>query len=130
MSRHSRSARQTLEAVRLEALSSGRRVKAAGPSIADIGRGCHLVSMVDEHEQTRDDEWQTALYEASYRYSVALKELHKANPWPDSPVLSQAINTLGSELWDRCFSVTEITSAFQEAAADLPRYAAGEEVRP
>lgn len=86
--------------------------------------------MADEHEQAARDDWQTALYEASYRYSLALKELHKTNPWPDNPVLAQAINTLGTELWDCSFDVTEIASAFLEAAADLPRFAAGDEVRP
>ncbi len=85
--------------------------------------------MTDQHEQATRDEWQTALYEASYRYSLALKELHKTNPWPDNPVLAQAINTLGTELWDRFFSVSEIATEFREAAADLPRYAAGDEVR-
>jgi hypothetical protein len=86
--------------------------------------------MTSGHEQTAHDNWQTALLEASHRYSLALKELHDTNPWPDVPVLANAINTLGTELWDRCFSVTEITSAFKDAAADLPRYAAGDEVRP
>lgn len=86
--------------------------------------------MADDHKRTASDEWQTALYEASYRYSIALRKLHMTNPWPEKPILIEAINTLGTELWDRCFSVTEIASAFQEAAVDLPRYAAGEEVRP
>jgi hypothetical protein len=86
--------------------------------------------MTSEIEQTAHDDWQTALWEASYRYSLALKELHDTNPWPDIPVLANAINMLGTELWDRCFSVTEITSAFKDAAADLPRYSAGHEVRP
>jgi hypothetical protein len=86
--------------------------------------------MTSEIEQAAHDNWQTALSEASYRYSLALKELHDTNPWPDIPVLANAINTLCNELWDRCFSVTEITSAFEDAAADLPRYSAGHEVRP
>jgi len=85
--------------------------------------------MTNEQEQAERDNWQTALYDASYRYSLAVKELHETNPWPDNPVLAQAINTLCTELWDRSFSVTEITSAFREAAADLPRYATGDEVR-
>ena len=80
--------------------------------------------------QASDDDWQTALYEASNRYAVTLSELNKTNPWPDIPVIGHAINTLGTELWDRCFSVTEIANAFREAADDLPRYAAGDEVRP
>ncbi|KTE19136.1 hypothetical protein ATE67_16590 [Sphingopyxis sp. H050] len=86
--------------------------------------------MNNEHEQAKRDDWQTALYEASYRYSLAVSELHKANPWPDNPVLAQAISTLATDLWDRSFSVTEIISAFREAVANLPPYAAGDEVRP
>jgi hypothetical protein len=80
--------------------------------------------------QDERDAWQARLYEATYRLSVVLKELHDINPWPDRPVLEQAINTLATELWDRCFGVTEIRKAFEEAAADLPRYAAGQEFRP
>ena len=82
-------------------------------------------------DQIAKDQWQTDLYEAVYRLSVSLRELHETNPWPeDHSVLSQAINTLATELWDRCFSVTEIRTAFEEAASDLPRYAAGQETRP
>ena len=88
--------------------------------------------MVDDHEeeQTQNDAWQVALYEASHQYALALKALHNANPWPDFPVVAQAIDTLGTELWDRCFSVAEICAAFEEAAANLPRYASGCELRP
>jgi hypothetical protein len=78
--------------------------------------------------QTRD-EWQARLYEATYNLGVTLRELNDTNPWPEEPVLGPAINTLAAELWDRCFSVTEI-EVFEEAVADLPRYAAGQEVRP
>ena len=102
----------------------------SGFLIADIIGWWHLFWMTDQHEQAARDEWQTALYQASYRYSLAVKELHKTNPWPDNPALAQAINTLATELWDRSFSVTEITSAFRDAATDLPRYAASDEVRP
>ena len=86
--------------------------------------------MTDQLDQAARDEWQTRLYEASYQFSVVLRELNDTNPWPDNPVLRQAINTLATELWDRCFSLTEIRTAFEEAAADLPRYAACQEVRP
>jgi hypothetical protein len=61
--------------------------------------------------------------------SVVLRELNDTNPWPEHPVLEQAINTLATELWDRRFPLTEIRKAFEAAAADLPRYAAGQEVR-
>lgn len=86
--------------------------------------------MTDQPDQAARDEWQTRLYDASYRFGVAMRELNDTNPWPDNPVLAQAINTLATELWDRCFSLTEIRTALEEAAADLPRYAAGQEVRP
>jgi len=76
------------------------------------------------------DEWQARLCEASYRMSVELRALHDTNPWPDQPVLAQAINTLATELWDRSFGLTEIGAAFEAAAADLPRYAVGKENRP
>lgn len=59
-----------------------------------------------------------------------LKESHRHNPWPEQPLLPQAMNYLMTELWDRCFSQNEIFDAFQAAVADMPRYAAGDEVRP
>lgn len=86
--------------------------------------------MTEKPAQEARDEWQTRLYEATYKLSVALRELHDTNRWPNSPVLEQALNTLATELWDRCFPLTEITEALERAAADLPRYAAGQEIRP
>jgi hypothetical protein len=86
--------------------------------------------MSKDQEQAANDAWQTAFHEAAYRFSVALKELHETNPWQETEVLGPAINLLATELWDRCFSLTEITSALSDAAADLPRYTAGEEIRP
>lgn len=86
--------------------------------------------MDQNREQVAKDQWQTALHEAAYRFSVAVKELHETNPWPENEALDQAMNLVATELWDRCFSLTEITSALSDAAADLPRYAAGIEVRP
>jgi hypothetical protein len=86
--------------------------------------------MTDQTDQAARDEWQTRLYEASHTLAETLRELNDSNPWPERPVLGQAINTLATELWDRCFALTEIREAFQAAAADLPRYTAGQEVRP
>jgi len=86
--------------------------------------------MTDEQQQVARDEWQTALYEASYRYSVALKELHQTDPWPDHPVLAIAINTLATELWNRCFRASDISAAFQSAIVGLPAYTAGDYIRP
>ena len=86
--------------------------------------------MTNQPDQAARDEWQTQLYEAAYRFSVSLRKLNDTNPWPENPVLAQAIDTLATELWDRCFSLTEIRTAFEAAAADLPRYTAGQEMRP
>jgi len=85
----------------------------------------------DQRDQRAKDQWQTDLYEAVYRFSVSLRELNNDNPWPRGhPMLAQAMNTLATELWDQSFSVTEIRAALEEAAADLPRYAAGQKTRP
>ena len=86
--------------------------------------------MTDQPDQAAKDAWQTRLYEATYRYSVALRELNDTNPWPELPVLGNALNTLATELWDRCFGLTEIRTALEDAFSDLPRYAAGQEFRP
>ena len=86
--------------------------------------------MIDQPAQDARDAWQTRLYEVVHQLSASLRELHETNPWPDHAVLDQAINTLATELWDRCFSQTEIRTAFENALADLPRYAAGDEIRP
>ena len=67
---------------------------------------------------------------AVYDFATIVKEAHETNPWPDRPILPQAINYLMTELWDRCFSQTEIREAFEAAVSDMPRYAAGDEVRP
>lgn len=84
--------------------------------------------MIDE--QSERDDWQRRLSNAPYDLSVILRELHDTNPWPQHAVLENAMNTLVTELWDRCFSQTEIREAFEKAIADLPRYAAGDEIRP
>jgi hypothetical protein len=86
--------------------------------------------MEQDREQVVKDDWQTALYEAAYRFSVSVKELHETNPWPENGALHQVIDLLATELWDRCFGLTEITSALSDAAEGLPRYAAGEEFGP
>jgi hypothetical protein len=40
------------------------------------------------------------------------------------------INSLSAELWEGCFSATEIAAEFKDAATDMSRYAAGDEVLP
>lgn len=67
---------------------------------------------------------------AVHELGLALKELHQTNPWPDLPLLPRAMNHLMTELWDQGFSQTEIREAFESAVTGLPRYAAGDVVRP
>ncbi len=75
------------------------------------------------------DQWQSKWFDAVYRVAESLKESDESNPWPENPLLPQAINYLMTELWDRGFSRTQIREAFEAAVADMPRYAAGEETR-
>jgi hypothetical protein len=86
--------------------------------------------MDDENQLDKEDAWQQRYDAAVYQFGLALKELHSSNPWPDLPLLPKAMNYLMTELWDQGFSQTEIRQAFDEAVADMPRYAAGEEIRP
>lgn len=82
----------------------------------------------DPEEDPRD-AWQSRHAAVITRFGSDLRALHDSNPWPDRPLLAQAINDLMTELWDNGFSQGEIREAFQAAVADMPRYAAGEEVR-
>jgi hypothetical protein len=85
--------------------------------------------MTDPAEPNPQDQWQDQSMAAVYQFGLAIKELHQSNPWPNLPLLPRAMNDLMTELWDQGFSQTEIRQAFESAIADLPRYAAGEEVR-
>jgi hypothetical protein len=80
-------------------------------------------------EQRPEVLWQDRSMDVVYRFGLALMELHQTNPWPNLPLLPRAINHLMTELWDQGFSETEIRAAFEAAVADMPRYAAGDEVR-
>jgi hypothetical protein len=75
------------------------------------------------------DEWQSKWLDAVYRLASTIKDMDEANPSPDQPLLPQAMNYLMTELWDRGFSQTQIRQAFNQAVADMPRYAAGHEAR-
>ena len=79
-----------------------------------------------EHDWNRQQDF---LNGATYELSVLAKELHDSDPHAEIPILDRAMSTLATELWDRCFSQTEIRTAFEQAIADLSRYAAGEEIR-
>lgn len=84
---------------------------------------------MDDPDQAQNDEWQSKWQVAVYQLAACLTEMEQANPWPDQPLLPQALNYLMTELWDRGFSQSQIRQAFNDAVGDMPRYAAGEEVR-
>lgn len=86
--------------------------------------------MTDFDPDGPNDAWQLRSSDVVWRFGQDLKALHQTNPWPDQPLLPQAINSLMTELWDAGFSQTEIRDAFAAAIADMLRYAAGEERQP
>jgi hypothetical protein len=85
--------------------------------------------MTEQDERSPEDHWQDRSLAVVQQFAEALRELHQSNPWSDVPLLSRAMNHLMTELWDYGFSQTEIREAFNDAVADMPRYAAGSEVR-
>ena len=86
--------------------------------------------MSDQSERDPDDEWQDRGLSAVQEFAGTLRGLHNSNPWPALQVLPQALVYLMTELWDRGFTQTQIRQGFEDALAELPRYTAGEEVRP
>ena len=76
-----------------------------------------------------NDAWQLQADKVVWEFSETLKRLHDTNPWPNMPLLDQAMAHLMTELWDRGFSQTEIRTAFENAVAAMPAYAAGEDRR-
>jgi hypothetical protein len=85
--------------------------------------------MNDQPGNSAEDEWQARSTNAVYEFGLALKGLHETNPWPNAPLLPSAMNHLMTELWDQGFSQSQIREAFEDAVANMPRYAAGDEVR-
>ena len=85
--------------------------------------------MSEKDRRGPEDRWQDQSMTAVQQFGAALSELYQSNPWPDQPLLPRAMNHLMTELWDRGFSQSEIREAFNDAVADMPRYAAGDEVR-
>ena len=86
--------------------------------------------MSEQEPNSTDDHWQSESLRAVQQVAESLRELHQSNPWLELPLLPRAMNHLMTELWDRGFSQSEIRQAFNEAVRDMPRYAAGDEVRP
>jgi len=74
------------------------------------------------------DPWEAQCLEAAAAFGEKCAELYSTNPYAEVP-LQRIIGTLMTELWDRGFSQSDIRNAFEDAVADMPRYAAGEERR-
>jgi hypothetical protein len=85
--------------------------------------------MSEQDERSPEDRWHDQSMAVVQQFGEALRELHRSNPWPDLALLPSAMNHLMTELWDHGFSQSEIREAFNDAVADMPRYAAGDEVR-
>ena len=81
-------------------------------------------------EPSPEDAWSDNWLAAVRAFSDKLRELHITNPWPEQPLLPQAMIYLMTELWDGCFSQTEIREAYLEAISEMPQYTSGQEVRP
>jgi len=73
--------------------------------------------------------WEGQCADAAYEFALRCAVFMTQNPHNLAAPLTDIINTLMTELWDRNFSQSEIRTAFEEAIKDMPRYAAGEERR-
>lgn len=72
---------------------------------------------------------EAAAINAAWAFGEACAAYRDADPYRRGAPLDMMMNTLMTELWDRCFSQTEIRAAFQSALDDMNRYAAGQERR-
>ena len=88
-----------------------------------------LIDMAEQDGKEPEDQWQDSYMAAIQAFGATLSDLNQRNPWPDQPLLPQAMAYLMTELWDHGFSQTEIRQAFISAVDAMPRYAGGEEVR-
>ena len=78
---------------------------------------------------TEQVPWEGRCLDATDQFATRCAQLKIENPYPETDALQYIADCLVTELWDRFFSQTEIRSAFENALANLPRYAAGEERR-
>ncbi|MGJ4973305.1 MULTISPECIES: hypothetical protein [unclassified Bradyrhizobium] len=78
---------------------------------------------------TEDERAYLAAADAAAGLAEHCKKLRERGAFVDRDPLSQIINFLMTELWDRSFSQSEIRVAFNAAVKDMNRYAAGQERR-
>jgi hypothetical protein len=80
---------------------------------------------------TVEDEvpWEGRYTHASYEFGAKCAELRDANPYDEVVALDAIMTHLATELWDHCFSQSEIKAAFEQAVTLLEPYCAGQERR-
>lgn len=72
--------------------------------------------------------WEGKCIEEAHVFAKRCAQLYAENPYSERP-LERIINDLMTELWEMELSQTKIPTAFTDAIADMPRYAAGVERR-
>jgi hypothetical protein len=77
---------------------------------------------------TEETPWEVRAASASDIFANSCDILRASIPSGGDP-LAYIASTLLTDLWDRYFSVSEITEAFSAALEDLSGYAAGEDRR-
>ncbi len=70
--------------------------------------------------------WEDQVSRSAYDFALDCAKLYTRCP-SDEQHLVRIVSDLITELWDRGFSQTDIRSAFEQAVAAMPRYAAGAE---
>lgn len=89
-----------------------------------------VVAMFELRLPDENARWEGASAAEAQKFGGLCRQLADENPYPDTPGLTFIITWLTTELWDQCFSQTEIRNAFQKSIDQLPAYGAGEERRP
>ncbi len=78
-----------------------------------------------------ENAWESECAREAGKFADVCRQLaDEIPPYIETPGLNWLMSDLMSDLWDNCFSQTEIRSAFQQAIDELPGYGAGEERRP
>jgi hypothetical protein len=81
-------------------------------------------------ELTDEERRLFGAYDAAAQLAECCGKLRVSDVPRSKEPLILVMNYLMTELWDWCFTQTEIRTAFMAALDDMNRYAAGEEQRP
>lgn len=74
--------------------------------------------------------WEGQYTSITHEFAKQCYELKNSNPYANYIALDAIMTSLATELWDYCFSRTEIDMAFRLAVERLSTYCAGNEQRP